>query len=226
MVDTQGQDIIHLKNPSFEDMPRPGIRGIYYEKKLDLRKNYEIDTDEPYVMKDWLDCGLAEFPEESPPDIHPVKPEGTWEVTMDPKDGRSYLGLVTRYNDTYEAISQKLNKSFKKGRCYSFQSYLARSDHYKSHTRRSYESNQMEDFILPVRLRIWGGSRSWPKKEILAQSGPIESNEWKMYEFKLEPSRNHSYFTIEAYYLNDMEEPYNGHVLVDNLSPITEVNCK
>src|SRR5688572_23738219 len=131
LVNMRGQEMIHLKNPSFEDMPRPGIWGIY-EKNFDLRHNYEIDPNEPYALRDWLDCGPYDFPAESPPDIHPVKPEGSFEVTMDPKDGMTYLGLVTRYNDSYEAVSQKLDKSLKKGHCYSLQGYLARSDQYKS----------------------------------------------------------------------------------------------
>ena len=98
------QDTIHLKNPSFEDMPRVGVLGSRY-----------IDG--------WYDC-RAKFPQETPPDIHPV-PKGGWGVTTPSFDGQTYLGMVIRYNDTYEGVSQKLSTPLTAGKCYSFSLFMA-----------------------------------------------------------------------------------------------------
>ena len=61
---------------------------------------------------------------------------------------------------------------------------------------------------------------------MLAQSGPVENYEWEKYEFKLFPPSSHTYFTIEAFFIDGVEAPYNGHVLVDNFSSIREISCQ
>src|SRR5688572_22282653 len=83
------QDTIYLFNSSFEDMPRKG-------------------GEMSHPIKSWNDCGLSKFPGETPPDIHPL-PSRAWGVNMHPFDGYTYLGLVIRYNDTYESVSQALS---------------------------------------------------------------------------------------------------------------------
>lgn len=223
------QDTIYLKNPSFEDMPHRGGE-ISSQKIPDLRKpsseNIPNEAKLKYLpIKYWYDCGILDFPEETPPDIHPVL-LAAWGVNMDPKEGKTFLGLVVRYNNTYEAISQKLRQKLKKNKCYTLSGYLARSDTYQSHTRRSLPGGQPENFNNPAQLRIWAGSKVWPKKELLVSSGPVSNIEWQLYEFTFSPSRNYTFFTLEAYYIADDVEKYNGNVLVDRLSPITQVKCK
>lgn len=48
MVGDAQDGMIHLNNPSFEDVPRPG-----------------------QAPKGWYDCGDINFPLETPPDVHP-----------------------------------------------------------------------------------------------------------------------------------------------------------
>jgi len=204
--DNFSQKIIDLKKSSSEDIPdKVGVEFM--------------------PIKYWYDCGILDFPGETPPDIHPV-PSGAWEVTMDPKDGKTFLGLVVRYNNTYEAISQKLDKKLKKNKCYTVSGYLALSDTYRSPTRQSFLKSQLENFNNPAQLRIWAGSKVWPKKELLVTSGSVSNLEWQLYEFTFSPSGNYSFFTLEAYYIADDVERYNGNLLVDGLSPIVEVDCK
>ena len=105
-----GQETIRLQNPSFEDMPRKGVPGM------------------PSI-KSWHDCGLSKFPTESPPDIHPVM-NNAWDVALQSYDGNTYLGMVTRANDTYESLSQALSSPIQDGVCYSFTAFLAQSDQY------------------------------------------------------------------------------------------------
>jgi hypothetical protein len=200
-----GQDTIFLANASFEDIPRRG--GAYYTP-----------------IKGWQDCGSEKFPGESPPDIHPV-PGAAWQVIKKPYDGQTYLGLVVRYNNTYESVSQKLTSPLELGKCYTFSAFLARSTTYVSATRRSSVSNQTENFSYPAVIRVWGGDEFCWNGQFLAQSEQVENSEWKNYTFQFKAAQTHSFITIEAYYAPASSENYNGHVLVDAISPIVEVKC-
>lgn len=197
------QEVIVLSNPSFEDMPRRGG-----------------DFNGP--IKGWVDCGLNIFPGESPPDLHPV-PGTAWEVTKLPQHGKTFLGLVVRYNNSYESLSQRLESPLEKDKCYLLTVQLARSDAYKSRTTRS--QDKAENFVQPAILQIWGGREFCEEKQLLAQSIPVENNEWMVYDFKFTPDENFKAITIVAFYADGSQEAYNGHVMVDNLSPIVEIDC-
>ena len=69
---------IKFQNPSFENVSRA-----------------------EYTLGDWISCGM---PGETPPDIQP----GMFGYTVAPAEGRSYLGMVTRDNHTWESVSRKL----------------------------------------------------------------------------------------------------------------------
>ncbi|HZV69251.1 MAG TPA: hypothetical protein VFG10_06885 [Saprospiraceae bacterium] len=199
------QDTIYLKNPSFEDLPRAG-------------------TSITPSIKGWHDCGRTKFPGETPPDIHPVVPFNAWSVDMKAYDGETYMGLVVRYNATYESVSQDLKKPLEADKCYSFTAFLARSDAYLSGTARSV--SKLENFISPAILNIWGGYNTCDRMELLGQSGPVDHNTWKHYDFIFRPTNDYTYITIEAYYADPDQPTYNGHIMVDNLSPIIEIECK
>ena len=201
------QETIRLQNASFEDLPRKGVPGM------------------PSI-KGWHDCGLSKFPGESPPDIHPVV-NNAWEVALDSYDGHSYLGMVTRANDTYESLSQALPSSIEAGVCYSFTAFLARSSQYKSATSRTQQlgTNELENFVRPSVLLIWGGNYFCDKAELLGESPAISNETWKRYKFTFQPQKTHKYITIEAFYKTPILEAYNGHVLVDALSDIVPIEC-
>lgn len=198
------QDTIYLNNPSFEDVPRKG-------------------TPFSPPIKGWHDCGISKFSSESPPDIHPV-PGYAWNVAMRPFEGNTYLGLVIRYNETYESVSQALSIPLKAGKCYSVSAALTLAVTYQSRTNRS--KDYVESFSFPSILRIWGGNEFCSTKELLVQSEPIENLNWKRFEFLLRPSQDYKYLTLEAFYVDELSEKYNGHLLLDGLSPIVEVECK
>jgi outer membrane protein OmpA-like peptidoglycan-associated protein len=201
------QVTIRLQNPSFEDMPRKGTSNM------------------PSI-KGWHDCGLSKFPSESPPDIHPVV-DNAWEVATAPYDGATYLGMVTRANDTYESLSQALPSPIQGGVCYSFTAFLARSSQYKSATSKTQQmgTNELENFVRPAVLLIWGGNYFCDKVELLGESPAISNDTWKRYKFTFQPQKTHKYITIEAFYKTPILEAYNGHVLVDALSDIVPVEC-
>ena len=111
---TAQMDTIRLTNPSFEDFPQQG--------KLNGRG-----------PRGWSDCG---FPSETAPDVQPSPdPDNAFfDVTQASYDGNTYMGMVVRKNDTWEAVGQRLRTPLKAKQCYQFSLYLSKSDKYISST--------------------------------------------------------------------------------------------
>jgi outer membrane protein OmpA-like peptidoglycan-associated protein len=204
-------DTIPLRNPSFEDEPR---QGGYYNTAISSQRNN---------IKMWFDCGILHFEEETAPDIHP---SDFWENRKQPSDGETYLGLVTRDNDSYESVSQKLMSPLKEGQCYSFSVDLAKSEKYVSGSRLNRNDDREYNYTTPAVFRVWGGYGHCSIIELLAESVPVENSPWKTYNFKLSPKSNYGYITFEAYYEVPVLFPYNGHILVDNCSDMIQINCE
>lgn len=206
-------DVIKLSNPSFEDTPRKGraVNGI----------------------KGWYDCGIINFPKETAPDIHP---SNAWGVDDKAYDGNTYLGLVVRDNDTWESVSQKLVddsgevEPMRGGHCYRVSMAVMRAKNYRSGSRfqfiKSNDTSQSYYYTTPAVVRLWGGNSYCNQKELLAMSDPIVYSEWKTIELAFIPSENYDFVTIEAFYKLPLVVPYNGHVLIDNLSDIIQVECE
>jgi outer membrane protein OmpA-like peptidoglycan-associated protein len=191
----QKSDTIFLFNPSFEDKPQ---------------------CCKPPVG--WSDCG---FPEETPPDVQPA---GGFQVTKPAIDGYTYMGMVTRDNDTWESVQQRLSKPVEAGTCYAFSVYLCRSAVYVSGTRNNLYGEL--SFTSPIKLRIWGSNGYCNKRELLSESPLISNTDWIRYDFKFEPDQTHHYIILEAFYKTPTLFPYNGNLLVDNASPIYEIPCR
>ena len=193
----QGEPIM-LINPSFEDMPRTGK-----------------------TPQGWYDCG---FPKESPPDIQPSDSQSGafFSVTKQAQDGKTYIGMVVRDNDTWEVVSQRLSRPLEGGSCYEFSLSLARSEIYVSISRTT---NEEVNYTSPAKLRIWGGNGYCGKAELLAETPLVINSRWLEYNFKFEPKQNISYISIEAFYKTPTLFPYNGNILVDNASPIFPIPC-
>lgn len=173
---------IRLSNPSFEDAPKEA-------------KN----------PKSWEGCGLY-----TTPDILPGSNEfgePIWDVTHKPVHGKTYIGLITREDNTWEYIGQRLSKTLKKNDCYLFNIDLARSPYYAGYN-------------VPVRLRIWGGKSLCEKAELLYESDVVEHYEWKKYEVLFFPKKDYDYIIFEATYAKGTIWPYRGNLLMDNASAI------
>ena len=169
----------------------------------------------------WFDCGAILFPNASPPDIHQG---GTffWDNTLRTNDGKTYMALVVREDDSWESVSQKLTGTLKEGKCYTFSIHLAKSNSYMSATR---SSQKKTNFSEPAVLRIWGGKSTCDLKELLAESESVEHNEWKKYSFKIEPNNDYTHITIEAFFKTPVLFGYNGHVCLDDASNFRLVSC-
>lgn len=204
-------DTVSLRNPSFEDRPR---QGGYYNTVMESQRNN---------IKGWFDCGIYNFPDETAPDIHP---SNFWSNTKQPSDGRTYLGMVTRDNDSWESVSQELESPLKEGQCYTFSVDLSKSERYISKSRLNENDRRDYNYTTPIVFRLWGGYGYCGTVELLAESTPVKNSSWKTYTFKVKPKANYRYITFEAFYKVPVVFPYNGHILVDNCSSFVEINCE
>jgi len=184
---------IRLNNPSFEDEPAHSS-----------------------TPQGWEDCGK---PGETPPD---TQPNAIFRVFTKAQKGNTYLGLVTRDTDTWEAVGQLLQVPLTGGECYDFSVHLARSDSYLSRGRMDTVQKQ---FTQPIRLRIWGGNNYCDKREMLAETDAVGHTKWKKYDFKLKPRREYNFIMLEAFYMTPTLVAYNGNLLIDNCSVITIASC-
>lgn len=144
----------------------------------------------------WQACGL-----DSSPDILP----GPWGVYQKPTNGNAFLGLITRENNSWEALGQKLPKPIKKHRCYKLKFDLSTSPAYAGYAN-------------PTRLRVWLGNSACEKKQLIITSPNINHYEWKTYEFMFATEQDYQYIIIECYYKSPALNYYRGNLLIDNIS--------
>jgi outer membrane protein OmpA-like peptidoglycan-associated protein len=190
-------DTVKLTNPSFEDEPQNSV-----------------------PPEGWVDCG---FRNETPPDVHPIDPPSQgWHVTMKPQDGKTYMGMVVRDNDTWERVSQELKGKLERGKCYGFKIWLARSPVYVS---PSHITRQITNYTTPVVLRIWGGNADCDRQVLLGESSPVANTTWEKYSFQFHPHADFTHIMLEAFYETPTLFPYNGNILLDNASHIYRIPC-
>lgn len=182
------QDEITIFNPSFEDAPN--------------------HSTPPFL---WENCGSVG---NTPSDIHGSF-SGFFNVRKTAQEGNSYVGMVVREDGTWEAIGQVLEQPLLKNYQYQFSIYLARSESYRSISK---VTRLETEFIEPVILRVWGGSYSGHRGQLLAESVPVAHTDWQEYTFEFEPVEDWSYLILEAFFADDFV--YNGNLLLDNCSEI------
>ena len=192
---TEADGTIQFSNPSFEDYARVG-----------------------FAPKGWTDCG---FPGESAVDVQP-DPTKEFEVVKQAQHLSTYLGMVTRDNDTHERVSQRISAPLVPGQCYELRVQLARSELYKS---KSQMTGRDENYITPIKLRIRGGYSNCDLGEVLGESPLVSNWNWQEYRIKLRPTSAYTHLVLEAFWKQPILFPYNGNVLVDNLRPLEPVAC-
>ncbi len=196
-------DVIHLQNPSFEGMPQKG--GAHF------------------FLPGWGDCAKYYFPNETPPDIHGNNTD-LFSVKNNPQEGSTFLGMVAReLSESWEMVSQRLEKNLIAGRCYEFKVHLAKADVYLSGIKKKGDAKY--NFDKPLKLRIWGSSFACKKTQLLSESPMVDHKEWREYSFKFKPKADYSFILLEVFYKTPVLVPYNGNILIDNASDIVEIAC-
>ncbi len=183
-----------------------------------INPSFEDNPRYGYTPSGWRNCS---FSNESPPDIHPVI-DGEFQVNQLPANGETYLGMVVRQTRTVESIGQKLSTPLEPNRCYSLDVALSRSSTFISRKRNG---SGTANFGEPAILRIWGGISPCGQKSLLAESPIIEHTQWLKYTFRFQPLDSLSWISLEAWFAPG-SQPYNGNLLVDDLSPIIPIDCQ
>ena len=206
------QDTIYLDNPSFEDTPR---KGGYYQNSIQTERN---------KIKGWYDCGVVEFPAETAPDIHSSETH-FWSVSHDPSHGNTFLSLTCRDDNTWESITQQLSEDLIEDTCYEFKIDLSQSKSFKSSSRLYEHQEDKYNYSEPLVLEVWLGRGYCSKENLLFVFPPVDHLDWKTYTASFSPTMSASHITIIGYYKKGEEDPYNGHILLDNLTDIVKIEC-
>lgn len=175
-----------------------------------INPSFEGEAPAMRTPQGWFSAG---FDGESPPDLQP----GGFGCKQKPVDGDTYLGLVTRDNGTWERVGQRLPAPLLRDSLYKFSVCLSVSPEYISQSRIS---GKTVNYNAPALMRIWGIDAESKNTELLAETPVVTHAQWVRYVFSLLPSRsNLDVLLLEAYY-TDESRATNGHLLLDNCSPL------
>lgn len=194
---TFSQQTIRIKNGSFEKVETHNVMVV--------------------AVDHWDSFGFEKFPDESPPDVID-NADPVWDIPNKTIFGSKYISLVCRDNDSYESIGQKLVKPLNAGSKYRFSVYLCLSNIFLSKSRLT---SKEVNFNKPVVLRIKGGGKF--RQELLIESPPIVDHRWTKYTFEIEVKAPTKFLVFEVGFSSNEKEPYNGHILIDNISDLVEV---
>jgi len=159
--------------------------------------SFEQDPQDATTPQGWSPCK-----EGTTPGILP----GFWGVYNLPSDGETYLGLITRSNNTWESIGQRLPASLQRGTCYDWSLDLAHSETYACYNG-------------PIRLRVWISKLKCQKDQLIYESPLIEHLDWRTYQVKFIPNDDCRYILLEAFH-SEAPFQYQGNILLDRLREI------
>jgi gliding motility-associated-like protein len=150
----------------------------------------------------------------STPDTQP----GSWEITLPPSNGNSYISMVTRglggysVDGTTEAIGTQLLSPLVSSKC-----YLVSVDVAIFPGARFVDVWESKIFYYdtPAILNVWSSSSNCEKKTLLYRSSPIANTRWEPLIFTITPKEEISFLLLEADY-STVEKKY-GNVLLDNM---------
>jgi len=186
-----GQSIILLENASFEG----------------------AETGYSTIPDGWTDCG---FEGESPPDL--FKGSGIhFGLSRKAKDGDNGVCLISRIDNTWEGLGQKLPYALEKGKAHFLHLYAMRSPEYLATDRLT---GDKENFNKALQLYLWGSKEACESKALLGVSQLIENEYWEKINFAFIPDDSYQFLWFEVRYQANATDPYRGNMLVDHFSPI------
>jgi hypothetical protein len=163
--------------------------------------SFEDEPADATVPMGWFPCAP-----QTTPDILP----GFWGVYSEPSEGETYVGLITRFDGSYESIGQRFSQKLDKEICYSFNIDLAQSKTYAGYNE-------------PLKIRIWVSNKKCRKEQLIFESEFISHANWKTYEVSFTPETNAKYILIEAFY-TEGKITRMGNIMLDNISPLIACN--
>lgn len=163
--------------------------------------SFEDEPADATVPMGWFPCAP-----QTTPDILP----GFWGVYNEASEGETFLGLITRFDGSYESVGQRFEKKLSDEICYQFTLDLAQSKTYAGYNE-------------PLKIRIWVSNRKCKKEQLIFESEFITHANWKTYKVNFTPEFNAKFILIEAFH-SEEEVTRTGNILIDNIT--TLLSCK
>jgi hypothetical protein len=135
-----------------------------------------------------------------------------------PDNGKTFISLSVYEDGEVESIGQRLPVYLLQGQEYDFSVKLAHDNRFAAVAQNG-ATMPLKGIVT---LRILGYNIDTNKKEMLAQTIPIDHSFWYQYDFRLTPQLgDYNMIVLEAQYATLYgNKSYNGHVLIDNCSDI------
>lgn len=166
-----------------------------------INPSFEDIPSDATVPQGWSACAWL-----TTPDILP----GYWGVYMEPYEGETYVGIITRDNGTYESFGQRLSAPLVANECYEFSIKLSHSKIYAGYGN-------------PISLKISIADELCGESQVIYISPRIQHEGWQEYKIEFMPENNAQYIMLTAYY-KDGSFSYKGNIMMDNMSSIVKCN--
>ena len=174
--------------------------GIHDEAHMQSLQNASFEG-EPQDAR--LPVGWTLCEEGTTPDILP----GPWGVNLSASDGKTFVGLITRSDGSWESIGQRLSKPLRAGQCYQLTLDIAHDPVYAGYND-------------PGRLRIWLGDEICTKKKLIGDTEAFRQLEWKTMEFQFTPESEGQYILLESYFPQGEQIRTRSNILIDNIRKV------
>jgi len=159
----------------------------------------------------------------TPPDWLPFDPSSTPDTepldcdNFPASEGETFITLVARGTEssenpnTFENCQAELTQSLNAGECYTLNMDLASRDdvgHYDFGEGFNYYSAE-------VKLRVYGGTNSSEKGELLFETEVVENTQWERISANVKPGAQINFLLFEVHLSTSSSA--NGNLLIDNL---------
>ena len=205
------KDFQFLKDPSFEILNGSYVDGE--NPSRGLRHKY------------WFDCGFKTFPRESQSGIR-TNQATAFSKGYPPSDGKLYIELVARENGSYESVTQKMMNRIKAESCYEFEIDIRHDEYFVSRVRKIDNTSEpkLVSFVKPICLSVGMSKNSCNVDQEVFVSKPILNAEWQRQKVIFKADGNYKYIVLRAKHVEGYDL-YNGNLLIDNMSELSEVEC-
>lgn len=179
-----------------------------------------------FAESHWIVLGDQRY---SAPDIHTPK-EVIQNVKRQAQHGENFVSMVVRSSDSFEQLGQFLESPLKAGQKYTLSFQAMQAPEFLAMS----SSKKLDSHSKAIHIRIYGlnieqlidqeiNYMNKENVEFLFESELIDSNEWTEVKANIKPSRTTNFIVFAVFWETPVLFPYNGHLLLDNISNIVKV---
>lgn len=135
------------------------------------------------------------------------------------RNGRKFLSLLA-FDDGYkESLSQQISPLLE-GNSYYMTVSLAKSAEYLATDPME---DERADFSKGLQFQLWAGTDMCEEMQLLIETPVVNHEDWKQYKISFIAEDNWDNITISVSH-KDKNQPYKGHLLIDQLSDILKTS--